>query len=328
MSTLANSANVALTASQLGINNINSIPRMQGVSTSAMDNATPQRGQLSVTKVNMSNYDAAVARCASLTNYTDVQNMNKSKGVTSTDTSCGWIQYTQGGSAGASVLGTNFSVIGPIPSAATSASKYFSPLLTTSSKTVANNWTNAIQCRGSTTSLTCSSEPFTNPSGKFAGVDHPFSTPFLQKYPLSSTTPLSRDKFIQVDTHSGAMAPTLFQDSERGLSDPSMETSSSYSIFTKAMTHPGAQDKDSWQKAFLTSQPVVNDMPRPSRGPVFATNLDQHNFCAEMNEQTIINENNLACLQQEWLRKGGKETDYNYPDTRLYGSCYGRVVRK
>jgi hypothetical protein len=340
MSSLANSAHVALAGPGVGIDNINNIPRMQGVSTSAIDNATPRKGLLSVTKVDMSNFDAAVAQCARLTTYTDVQNMNKRKAVTSTDTSCGWVQYTQGGSAGASVLGTHFAVISPMPAGATSSSKYYPPLLTTSSNSMTNNWANAIQCSGSAGSVTCSTpEAFTNQgesftpqmaSSKFASVNDEYTTPFIHKYPLPSTTPVSRDKFIQVDTNSGAMAATLYQDSERGMIDPSMETRSSYSIFNTSMTHPGSNDKDSWLKAFQSFQPVGNDeYPRPSRDiSVFATNLEDHDFCAEMNEQTIINENNLACLQREWLRKGGKPTDYNYPDTRLFGSCYGRVIRK
>jgi hypothetical protein len=100
-------------------------------------------------------------------------------------------------------------------------------------------------------------------------------------------------------------------------------------MFNKAMEPVSKHDAESWEKGFTPFQPVVNDMPRPSRDiSVFATNLEAHDFCAEMTEQTIINENNLACLQREWLRKGGKPTDYNYPDARLYGSCYGRVIRK
>jgi hypothetical protein len=101
-------------------------------------------------------------------------------------------------------------------------------------------------------------------------------------------------------------------------------------MFTKTMTHAGSEDKDSWQNAFTPFQPVGNDeFPRPSRDiSVFATNLEAHDFCAEMNEQTIINENNLPCLQREWVRKGGSPNDYNYPDARLFGTCYGRVVRR
>jgi len=331
MSRLANSANVAVTGLGLGIRDINNIPRMQGVNSSALDNATPRKGLLSVTKVDMSNFDAALAACSGLT-FQQVKTMNINKGVTSTDTSCGWIQNTQGGSSGTSVLGTNFAVISPMPSGVTSSARYYPPLLTTSSNTVANNWVNAIQCIPSGNSVSCSKEAFTNPiaSSKFAGVDDAFTTPFIHKYPLPSTTPISRDKFIQVNTNAGAMVATLYQDSERGLSDPSMETRSSYSLFTKSMTHAGSNDKDSWQNSFQTFQPVGNDLyPRPSRDvSVFATNLEEHDFCAEMNEQTIINENNLPCLQREWIKKGGSPYDYNYPDTRLYGSCYGRVTRK
>jgi len=304
---------------------------MQGVNVTALDNATARKGLLGVTKVDMTNFDAALAACSGLS-FQQVKTMNMNKGVTSTDTSCGWIQDTQAGSSGRSVLGTNFSVISPMPSGVTASAKYYPPLLTTSSNTVANNWVNAIQCIPSGNSARCSKEAFTNPnvSSKFAGVDDEFTTPFIHKYPLPSTTPISRDKFIQVNTNAGAMVATLYQDSERGMSDPSMETRSSYSMFTKAMTHAGSNDKDSWQKSFQSFQPVGNDeYPRPSRDiSVFATNLEEHDFCAEMNEQTIINENNLACLQREWIKKGGKPTDYNYPDTRLYGSCYGRVTRK
>jgi hypothetical protein len=331
MSSLANSANVAVTGRGVGINNINNMPRLQGINASAMENATARKGLLNVTKIDMSNFDAAVAACSGLT-FQQVKTMNTNKGVTSTETSCGWIQNTQGGSAGTSVLGTNFAVVSPMPSEVTSSARYYPPLLTTSSNTVANNWVNAIACVPSGTSVSCTKEAFTNPipSSKYAGVDDEFTTPFIHKYPIPPTTPISRDKFIQVNTNAGTMLATLYQDSERGLSDPDMETRSSYSLFTKSMTHAGSNDKDSWQNSFQTFQPVGNDLyPRPSRDiSVFATNLEEHDFCAEMNEQTVINENNLPCLQREWIKKGGSPYDYNYPDTRLYGSCYGRVLRK
>ena len=323
-SSLANSAKIAITAPAVGITDINQMPRMQNVNAGALAAASP-RGLLKVTAVDMSGFDRAVESCKGLS-FSQVQTMNRNAQVSSTETSCGWIQFTQSGSAGASALGTNFQPI-TMPEGVPAGAKYYPPVLTTSTKSVSDNWANAIPC----ISGSCVKETFDNPrvSSKYAGVNDAFVTPFLQQYPTPSATPLSRDKFIQVNENAGTMVATLYQDSERGLSDPSMETRSSYSLFSKAMVS-GAQDKDSWQKAFLTSQPVGNDeYPRPSRDiSVFATNLDEHDFCAEMNEQTIINENNLACLQREWLRKGGKATDYNYPDSRLYGSCYGRVTRK
>jgi hypothetical protein len=329
---LQNSARVAIAGPAAGIFDMGKFPKMQNINGPALTAATPRNGLLNVMRVDRSGYDEAIQACSGL-QYSDVKNMNKSAGVSSTDTSCGWIQFSQGG-GGASVLGTNFAVISKMPPGVTATSKYYPPILTTSSKSVADNWANAIQCVPSLRSVICSktTESFINPmvSGTFAGVDDAFATPFLEHYPMPSTTPVSRDKFIKVDTNAGAMAATLYQDSERGLSDPSMETRSSYSMFNKAMTPTTQHDRESWEKGFTPFQPVGNDeYPRPSRDiSVFATNLDAHDFCAEMTEQTIINENNLACLQREWLRKGGKPTDYNYPDARLYGSCYGRVTRK
>lgn len=318
---LTNSAKIAITGAAVGITDINQMPRMQNINKGALAAASP-RGLLKVTGIDMSGFDSAVDSCVEKS-FADVQTMNRNAQVSSTDTSCAWIQFTQSGT-GKSVLGTNFQPI-KMPAGVPDGAKYYPPILTTSTKSVADNWANAIPC----VSGSCVKETFENPrvSSKYAGVDDAFASPFLEQIHTPSSSPLSRDAFIQMNENAGTMVATLYQDSERGLTDPSMETRSSYSMFSKAMT-PGAQDNDSWQKAFTTTQPVVNDMPRPSRGPVFATNLDEHDFCAEMNEQTIINENNLACLQREWLRKGGKETDYNYPDTRLYGSCYGRVVRR
>ena len=322
---LTNSAKIAITGPAVGIYDLNQIPRMQTVSERALANATPRKGLLSVTKIDMSNFDAAVASCSNLS-YSQVQGVNTRAGVTSTETSCGWVQFSRGG-GGASILGTNDRPIAPMPAAVTIGSKYYPPVLTTSSR---DPWPNGYTCTSlAGGSFTCKNpkEGFTG-SVKYAGVEDSAATPFLPHYPTSATTPLSRDKYIQVDTNAGAMVATLYQDSERGLSDPNLETHSSYSLFTKSMTNPGSQDTVSWQNSFSTFQPVGNDLPRPSRDiSVFATNLDEHDFCAEMNEQTIINENNLACLQREWVRKGGSHTDYNYPDARLYGTCYGRVKR-
>lgn len=326
---LANSAKYAITGPALGITDINQFPAMQNVNSNALSAASPL-GLLNVTRVDTSGRDAAIAACSNLT-FSQVKEKNIKKGVTSTDTSCGWIQYSQSGNSGASVLGTNFSVISPMPTGMTVGAKYYPPILTTSSNSISHNWANGIPCTASADSFKCSSEAFTNPraSSKFASVDDEFVTPFVHKYPMPLTTPMSRDQYIQADANTGTMVATLYQESERGLSDPAMQTRSSYSMFTKSMTHAGSNDKDSWQNAFQTFQPVRNDMPRPSRDiSVVYANLESHDFCAEMNEQTIINENNLACLQREWLRKGGKPTDYNYPDARLYGSCYGRVLRK
>jgi hypothetical protein len=330
---LQNSARIAVAGPATGIYDMSKFPQMKNVNGPALTAATPRNGLLNVTRVNRDGYDTAVRECSNLT-YSEVQAKNKLAGVSSTETSCGWVQLSQNGS-GMSVLGTNFKVISPMPPGVTSQSKYYPPMLT-SSKTIGENWANAIGCSDAgicakTTETFANPDTGINPmvSGTFAGVDDAFATPFLHQYPMPSTTPAARDKFITVDTNVGAMAATLYQDSERGLSDPSMETRSSYSMFNKAMAPIAEHDTESWEKGFTPFQAVVDDRPRPSRDiSVFATNLEAHDFCAEMTEQTIINENNLACLQREWLRKGGKPTDYNYPDARLYGSCYGRVLRK
>lgn len=327
--TLQNSAKIAITGPSVGIHNINNMPRMQNVNQVALSAATPRKGMLGVTSVNMSNFDAAVASCVGKS-YADVKTMNINSAVSSTDTSCGWIQFSSASANGASVLGNHFDVIGPMPSGAGPGSKYFPPILTTSSNTPMNNWGSAIQCTTTNSGIKCSREGFTNPkSGKFASIDDQFATPFLNQMPMPSTTPISRDMYIQSDANAGTMVATLYQESERGQQDPNLETKSSYSIFNKAMTNTAETDTTSWEKAFQPFQPVGNDIyPRPSRDiAVYHGNLEKHDFCAEMNDQTIINENNLACLQRDWISKGGSPTDYNYPGTGLYGMCYGKVRR-
>jgi len=326
---LENSAKIAITGPSVGIYNINKMPRMQNVNQSALSAATPRKGMLNVTAVNMSNFDAAVASCVGKS-YADVKSMNVNAGVSSTDTSCGWIQFSSTSANGASVLGNHFNVIGPMPSGVVAGSRYFPPVLTTSSNSAMNNWGSAIRCIQADTGFNCTREPFTNPiSGKFASIDDQFATPFLTQVKMPSTTPISRDMYIQSDANAGTMVATLYQESERGQQDPNLETKSSYSIFNKAMTNTAETDTTSWEKAFQPFQPVGNDIyPRPSRDiAVYHGNLEKHDFCAEMNDQTIINENNLACLQREWVSKGGSPTDYNYPGTGLYGMCYGKVRR-
>lgn len=320
---LANSANIAIVGQAVGITDINKMPRMQNVNALALENATPRK-LLNVTKVDMSGFDSAVAACTGKS-FAEVQTSNIAAGVSSTDTSCGWVEFTRGGS-GASVLGTNSAVIGPMPSGATTGSKYYPPILTTSSNTRSVSWTNAIPCTNSDSGIKCVKETFVNPSGKFASVDDEFVTPFLHQLPMPSSTPISRDMYIQSDANAGTMVATLYQDSERGQQDMNLQTKTSYSMFNKAMTNTGGQDKGSWETAFTSFQPVKSGYPRPSRDiAVNYGNLEAHDFCAEMNDQTIINENNLACLQRDWLKKGGSPNDYNYPSTALYGMCYGKV---
>jgi len=328
MADLQNKANL-MTAAQLGITDLNSVPRMDRVNSVALQNASP-RGALLSTKVNMANVDAAIASCQGLT-YEQVKEKNIAARVSSTDTSCGWIQFSQTGQ-GASILGTSQQPIGPMPPQVTQGSKYFSPQLTTSSRSINDNWAEATLCIPSSTGFSCTEgfqsnkkmqENFT--SSKFSSVNQEFATPFLDQLPTPKSAPLTRDTYLQTDTNIGTMAATLYQESQKGLSDPTLETRSSYSIFTKAMTS-GAPDMESWETSFK-SNPVPTDLyPRPSRDvPVIYGNLEEHDFCAEMNEHTIINENNLSCLQKEWLRKGGSVYDAGYPDTRLYGTCYGRI---
>ena len=367
MADLQNKANL-MTAAQLGITDINAVPRMDRVNSVALMNASP-RGALLSTKVNMANVDAAVASCQGLT-YEQVKQKNIAARVSSTDTSCGWIQFSQTGQ-GASILGTSQQPIGPMPSQVTQGSKYFSPQLTTSSRSMNDNWAEAILCIPSSTGFSCAEgfqdsnqmergekqsgyakqtgnakqtgypktptisrvmanarrrkAHFTDFSSTYSSVDAEFATPFLDQLPTPKSAPLTRDTYLQTDTNIGTMAATLYQESQKGMSDPTLETRSSYSIFTKAMTS-GAPDMESWETSFKAN-PVPTDLyPRPSRDvPVIYGNLEEHDFCAEMNEQTIINENNLPCLQKEWLRKGGSVYDAGYPDTRLYGTCYGRI---
>jgi hypothetical protein len=329
---LQNSAKIAVIGPSMGIYDLNRMPRMQNVSKNALSASTPRKGLLNISSVNMSNFDASVASCTGKS-FAEVQKMNRDASVSSTDTSCGWVQFSENGNAGASVLGTQFTIVGPIPNGTTAGSKYYPPLLTKSSNI--NMWTHGIRCVTSGNSFSCKKntegEPFTNisVSNKFASVNDEFVTPFLHQMPLPSTTPISRDMYIQTDANAGTMAGTLYQESQRGQQDPNLETKSSYSIFNKAMTNIGDTDTTSWEKAFQPFQPVGNDMyPRPSRDiAVYHGNLEKHDFCAEMNDQTIINENNLACLQHDWVSKGGSPTDYNYPGTGLYGMCYGKVRR-
>jgi len=382
MADLQNKANL-MTAAQLGITDINAVPRMDKINSVALMNASP-RGALLATKVNMSNVDAAIASCQGLS-YAQVKQKNIAARVSSTDTSCGWIQFSQTGQ-GVSILGTSQQPIGPMPTQVTQGSKYFSPQLTTSSRSMNDNWAEAILCIPSSSGYSCTAEGFqdsnqmergekqiayatqsgyakqsayatqsgyakqtapqypktsqlsrtlanarrkkshfTDFSSSFSSVDTEFSTPFLDQIPAPRTAALTRDSYLQTDTNIGTMAATLYQESQKGMSDPTLETRSSYSIFTKAMTS-GAPDMESWETSFKAN-PVPTDLyPRPSRDvPVIYGNLEEHDFCAELNEQTIINENNLPCLQKEWLRKGGSVYEAGYPDTRLYGSCYGRI---
>ena len=323
-STLANSAKIAITGPSVGIYDLNNIPRMDTVNAGALANAAP-RGMLNVTKVNMSNFDAAVASCVGKT-FAQVKEMNTQARVSSTDTSCGWIQFTQGGN-GVSILGTNASPIGPMPASVTAGSKYYPPILTTSAKSVSLNWADAIPCTAAGTSFTCKKEGFTNRSTQYASVDDEYTTPFLHQLPIQSTTPIARDAYLQTDTNAGAMVATLYQESEKGLADPNLQTRSSYAMYSKTMTNTGGQDAESWEKAFQTETRPM-DYPRPSRDiSILHGNLEAHDFCAEMNDQTIINENNLPCLQREWLQKGGTVKDYNYPTSALYGTCRGRIQK-
>jgi hypothetical protein len=325
-SNLANSAKIAIVGPSVGINDLKNIPRMQNVNSVALANASPRK-LLNVTKVDMSGFDAAVAACSNIP-FNTVRDNNKRAGVSSTDTACGWIRFNGNGDSGASVLGTHSAVIGPMPSGVTANSKYYPPLLTTSSNTASTNWPNAIPCVASGTSFSCRSEGFTNPSGKFASVHSEFATPFLNQLPMPLTTPIARDMYIQSDANAGTMVATLYQDSERGQHDMNLQTKTSYSIFNTSMTNIGGEDNVSWETAFTSFQPVKNGYPRPSRDiAVNYGNFEQHDFCAEMNDQTIINENNLVCLQRDWLKKGGSPNDYNYPSTALYGMCYGKVRR-
>ena len=313
----------------MGIQDINKIPRMQTVNANALANAAP-RGMLKSTRVDMTNFDAAVNSCTGKT-YAQVQTMNQGAGVSSTDTRCGWVQYSQDQLQGESVLGTHFGTIGPIVGAATASSRYYPPVLTTSSNSQSQNWTSttSVPCRSVNGRIVCNNEGFTNPivSTKYASVSDEFATPFLYQVPMASATPISRDKFIQADANVGTMVATLYQESERGKQDIGLQTNASYSIFKKSMTNTSGTDTASWESAFVTNRPVGNDIyPRPSRDiAVSYGNLEKHDFCAEMNDQTIINEDTLPCLQRDWLSKGGLPTDYNYPNTGLYGTCYGRV---
>jgi hypothetical protein len=72
---------------------------------------------------------------------------------------------------------------------------------------------------------------------------------------------------------------------------------------------------------------VGNDVfPRQSRDiPVVYGRVEKYDFCSEMNDQTIISEDTIGCLQRDWIRKGGAPTDAKYPTTALLGMCYGKI---
>lgn len=315
---MQNSDKLAFLASSLQLKNINSIPKqMANVNASALNFATPVQGALNVTRVDTTNYDSAAAACAKMA-FSDIQKMNTTQQVTSTETSCGWLQFSANG-AGVGILGTNSRPIGPMPTTVPAGAKYYSPLLTTSAKT-ADIWANGTMCSGVGSQTSCISESF---QGSRAHVNSESATP------LESTPIITRDKYIQVDANVGTMAATLYQESQKGMSDESLGTKSSYSIFNKSTQNVHGTDADSWQTSFQTFQPVGNDIyPRLSRDiPVIYGNIEEHDFCAEINEQTIISEDTIGCLQREWIRKGGSPKDVGYPTTALLGSCYGRIRR-
>jgi len=219
-----------------------------------------------------------------------------------------------------------------MPTSVSAGAKYFSPLLTTSTKSISSNWKNAVPCIGSGSTASCVSQGFQDmdavDSVKFAGVNSSYTTQYLPFVPQPSTTPLSRDRFIQVDANSGTMVATLYQESQRSLTDPSLQTKHSYSLFNKAMNTTNT-DSEAWDSAFQTNQPVGNDiLPRLSRDiPVLYGNIEEHDFCADINEQTILSEDTIGCLQREWLKRGGSINDAKYPTTSLIGTCYGRLKK-
>ena len=339
---LQNSANIAFTQANIpGLNTLNDMPRMQSVDSAAMQYATPRKGILSQTRVDLTNYDARVAECGAKS-FSAIQSMNRNANVTSAETSCGWIQNTNSDTAsGFGILGKNDQPIAPMPSSVSAGAKYFSPLLTTSTKSISSNWNNAIPCIGSGSTASCVSQGFQDMeavdpvesvnsvnSVKYAGVTSSYATQYLPFVPQPSSTPLSRDRFIQVDANAGTMVATLYQESQKSLTDPSLQTKSSYSLFNKAMNNTNT-DSEAWDTAFKTNQPVGNDiLPRPSRDiPVIYGNIEEHDFCAEINEQTILSEDTIGCLQREWLKRGGSINDAKYPTTSLIGTCYGRIKK-
>ena len=330
---LQNSANIAFTQANIpGLNTLNGMPRMQSVDSTAMQYATPRKGLLSQTQVDLSNYDARVAECAGKS-FSDIQKMNRNNNITSTETSCGWIQNTNSDTAsGFGILGINEQPIGPMPASVSAGAKYFSPLLTKSTKSISSNWTNAISCVGAGSTASCIKQGFQDmtpvESVKFASANSSYSTEYLPFVQQPSRTPLSRDRFIQVDTNSGTMVATLYQESQKSLTKPSLQTKTSYSLFNKAMNNTNT-DSEAWDAAFKTNQPVGNDtLPRPSRDiPVLYGNIEEHDFCQDINEQTILSEDTIGCLQREWLKRGGSINDAKYPTTSLIGTCYGRLKK-
>jgi hypothetical protein len=90
-STLENSAKIAMVGQSMGIQDINKIPRMQNVNATALANAAP-RGMLKSTRVDTTNFEAAVNSCKGKTDYAAIKASNIAAGVSSTDTRCGWVQ--------------------------------------------------------------------------------------------------------------------------------------------------------------------------------------------------------------------------------------------
>ena len=337
-STIVNSQKVAVVAASLGLTSYTSLPKnMAAVGAAALNFATPVNGTLNVTNVNTAAFDNAAAQCAKLT-FSDLQELNRD--VTSTDTSCGWIQFGKTGS-GVAILGTNSQPIGPMPANIPAGSKYFSPLLTSSAKSISDNWQAAVTCSGSGDQTKCIAEGFMESKaapkregfeamGKYASVDTQFATPFLNQTPMPSSTPISRDRFMQVDGNAGTMAATLYQESQKGMSNPGLGTKSSYAIFDKKTDNVTGVDTgawEAWETSFQSFQPVGNDVfPRQSRDiPVVYGSVEKYDFCSEMNDQTIISEDTIGCLQRDWIRKGGAPTDARYPTTALLGMCYGKI---
>jgi len=150
------------------------------------------------------------------------------------------------------------------------------------------------------------------------------------------SAPLTRDCLIQAAKSAGCSAEgtliaSLYSPQSTSAYDADLQQKASYRIY-QAQTNPMTVMTDGsatinaalgqFTNLYTATTSADASVSAAARDLCLQTNVEAYSFCNDLTGTTIVNAENIVCLQQMYITAGGKVTDGKYP---TLASCKGKT---
>jgi hypothetical protein len=150
------------------------------------------------------------------------------------------------------------------------------------------------------------------------------------------SAPLTRDCIVLAAktagcSPEGTLIASLYSAQQTSGFDANLQGEASYQIYQKQMAPLTALSNQSatietalgqFKSLYNATTSENSNLSAASRDLCLQRSLDGYTFCNDVTDTTIVNDTNIVCLQQKYIKEGGKETDSSYP---VIATCIGKM---